>query len=95
MVVFVNTIAEMLLFIATSTISGIWFSLISGEIFKNRGIFVLQSFFSLTREAKRLARQLPGQISSYKSRLAKYKEDIAKYREEKEKYLAAKKAWNM
>ena len=51
--VFVSTIAEISFFIATSAISEIWLSLISGETFNNKGILVSLSFFILLRETKR------------------------------------------
>ena len=52
-VVFVNIIAEILFCVATSTISEISSSLISGETFNNKGILVSLSFFILLRETKR------------------------------------------
>ena len=46
-------IAEILFFIATSAISGMWLLLISGEILSNKGILVLFYFFILLRVIKR------------------------------------------
>jgi len=52
LVVFVSMIADILFFFASSAISEMQLSSISGETFNKRGTFVFLSFFILLREDK-------------------------------------------